>query len=92
MVADAPHVRALKVQALSELDQDVMFQMPSGTDNGVDLSLLTAVLYPHSAILEPDEPWDVDLMLTDLAAQAQVSSLFFLFCLFLLFLFSTLQP
>jgi hypothetical protein len=36
-----------------------------------DLYRLTSILYPHTALLEPDETWEVDLLLTDVAAQMQ---------------------
>jgi hypothetical protein len=71
-VADAPHARARTVQSLTELDSDAMFALPSAAaqgSEGIDFALLSSVLYPQAVLLEADEPWDVDTLLSDLATQ-----------------------
>lgn len=49
-VAEAPNVRSNRVQALQELDQQIMFQLPTATGDGIDLSLLTNALSPQEKV------------------------------------------
>lgn len=49
-VAEAPNVRTNRVQALQELDQQILFQLPSAIADGIDLSLLTAALAPQENV------------------------------------------
>jgi hypothetical protein len=49
----------------------------------VILYRLTSILYPHTALLEPDETWEVDLLLTDVAAQMQDEQVCVCVCVFI---------
>src|SRR4051794_22952388 len=62
-VAQAPNVRAQKVQALTELDSEIVNQLPTLPD-GIDMSMLTAILTPAEKLLELDHPWDYETLFT----------------------------
>ena len=68
-VADAPrNAGGRKVATLAELDGDRSsgagaLNASASRAAGVDLSLLTASLYPPSALLEADEEWDAGYLL-----------------------------
>jgi cobalamin biosynthesis protein CobT len=43
------------------------------TDAGVDLSLLSSILFPHAVLAaEVDEPWEPDTLLSELASAIQL--------------------
>jgi hypothetical protein len=68
-VADAPrNAGGRRVATLAELDGDRSsgagaLNASASRAAGVDLSLLTASLYPPSALLEADEEWDAGYLL-----------------------------
>eukprot|EP01006_Ploeotia_vitrea_P049410 TRINITY_DN67335_c7_g3_i1.p1 TRINITY_DN67335_c7_g3~~TRINITY_DN67335_c7_g3_i1.p1 ORF type:complete len:235 (-),score=119.96 TRINITY_DN67335_c7_g3_i1:120-803(-) len=67
-VAHAPEVRADRgIQSIRELDDEVM-HLPSSTEDGVDLSLLTKVLAPREQLREVDLEWDFDTLFTSLSS------------------------
>ncbi|GAB5364889.1 hypothetical protein AAMO2058_001009000 [Amorphochlora amoebiformis] len=67
-VANAPNVRLQKMQSLKELDHDIMFQLPTSLNDGVDLSMLTSTLVPQSKTIEEDEAWTFDQLFTSLSS------------------------
>lgn len=66
-VAEAPQVRDTRVQSLRELDHEIAFK--SGGEEGVDLSLLTAVLLPQEQVVEHDTPWNHDALYARIAGE-----------------------
>ncbi|GBG67610.1 hypothetical protein CBR_g740 [Chara braunii] len=66
-VAAPPRPSLPRVQTLKELDQTVQFSLPTHTETGIDLSLLTAVLLPASQIAEEDAVWSPDALLAEIA-------------------------
>lgn len=44
--------------ALAELDKDMVHNVPSMIEEGVDLSLLTSVIRPIADLIEADIGWD----------------------------------
>ena len=43
---------------LSELEKDMSLNVPSVTEDGVDISLLTSVIRPIGDLIEMDMYWD----------------------------------
>lgn len=75
-VADAPKVhRSKQVQSLEELEDEGLGRlkrhMQGSTQQGIDLTPLTACLLPEHLVVEPDEFWDKDLLLTQVASELQ---------------------
>nr|BCL66186.1 hypothetical protein [Volvox reticuliferus] len=68
VVAEAPKVRTNKVQGMEELEEDMHYKLPAMDDRDIDLSLLTGVLCSSEQVQEPDEPWDPDIILTEVAS------------------------
>ncbi|GFR43160.1 hypothetical protein Agub_g4209 [Astrephomene gubernaculifera] len=68
VVAEAPKVRTNKVQGMDELEEDMHYKLPATDDRDIDLSLLTAVLCSSEQVQEADEPWDPDIILTEVAS------------------------
>jgi len=66
-VAEAPRARNNRMQTMAELDSDQQFNLPSNTDNEVDLSLLTMVLCSSEQVVEDDAIWDTEILFTDVA-------------------------
>ena len=54
----APAPIQQKMMALAELDKDMIHNVPSMIEEGVDLSLLTSVIWPIADLIEADIPWD----------------------------------
>lgn len=48
VVAEAPKVRNNRVQGLAELDSAVPYQLPTTSEEGIDLTLLQSVLLPQN--------------------------------------------
>ena len=46
------------MMALAELDKDMVHNVPSMVEEGVDLSLLTSVVRPIADLIEADISWD----------------------------------
>ena len=57
VVAEAPQVDH-KMTNLRELNKDFALNVPSTTQDGVDISLLTSVIRPISDLIETDMQWD----------------------------------
>ncbi|EFJ40955.1 hypothetical protein VOLCADRAFT_107874 [Volvox carteri f. nagariensis] len=68
VVAEAPKVRTNKVQGIEELEEDMHFKLPAMDDRDIDLSLLTGVLCSSEQVQELDEPWDPEIILTEVAS------------------------
>jgi len=68
-VAVAPNVRANRVQPLSELDSDIVNQLPTAMADGIDLTLLQSALSPQEKVVEQDAPWDFDTLFTGVASE-----------------------
>nr|ADI46944.1 MOT41m [Volvox carteri f. nagariensis] len=68
VVAAAPKIRTNKVQGMEELEEDMHFKLPAMDDRDIDLSLLTGVLCSSDQVQELDEPWDPDIVLTEVAS------------------------
>ncbi|GIL46243.1 hypothetical protein Vafri_3271 [Volvox africanus] len=68
MVAEAPKVQTNKVQRMEELEEEMHYKLPAMDDRDIDLSLLTGVLCSLEQVQEPDEPWDSDIILTEVAS------------------------
>jgi len=68
-VAQAPNVRAHKVQALTELDEGIIGQLPAMAD--VDTSQLTAALTPLEKVSETDHAWDYETLFTAVSSEIQ---------------------
>jgi hypothetical protein len=85
-IAEAPKVRQVQqVQGLEELESEKLHRLKEYVKNKalggsyddtsqIDLSLLIANLLPESAIQEPDEEWDPELLLTAVASDLQSHS------------------
>eukprot|EP00474_Spongospora_subterranea_P005943 CRZ06401.1 hypothetical protein [Spongospora subterranea] len=59
------------IQSLDELDEQIGFQLNTNTE-GVDLSLLTRVMFSPELLNEPDVPWEMDLLLSQIASEIQI--------------------
>jgi hypothetical protein len=68
-VAEAPKVRSMRVQSMMELDQDLRFSLPAQATTGIDIGLLTSALPPQSCIEEPDEEWQFEILLQEVARE-----------------------
>jgi len=68
-VAEAPKIRNLRVSSLSELDQDIKYSLPTATEGGIDLSLLTQTLAPQTSLMEEDVEWNFDELLQEVAQE-----------------------
>ena len=47
-----------KMMGLEELEKDMVHNVPSQIEDGVDLSILTSVIRPIADLIEADIPWD----------------------------------
>ena len=47
-----------KMTNLRELNKDFALNVPSTTNDGIDISLLTSVIRPIADLIETDMPWD----------------------------------
>ena len=47
-----------KMTNLRELNKDFALNVPSTTQDGIDISLLTSVIRPIADLIETDMPWD----------------------------------
>ena len=54
----APAPVQSKMLALAELDKDMVHNVPSMIEEGVDVSLLTSVIRPIADLIEADIHWD----------------------------------
>jgi len=70
-IAAAPNVMSQKIQALSELDHEIMFQLRTATVDGLDLSLLTSALTPQEKVVDPDVTWDFESIFTQVNSEMQ---------------------
>lgn len=68
-IADAPHMRANKVQNLADLDKDVGYSLPT---TKLDLALLTQVLVSRDKITEEDVEWNFDTIFTNIASELRM--------------------
>ena len=56
-VAEPPKIDH-KMTTLKDLDKDLQLNVPSVTQEGVDISLLTSVIRPIADLIETDMQWD----------------------------------
>ena len=73
-VAEAPRARNNRMQTMAELDNDQQFNLPSNTDNEVDLSLLTMVLCSSEQVVEDDNVWEPEILFTDVASELTIEA------------------
>ena len=57
MVAEPPKLEQ-NMANLRELEKDLALNVPSITQDGVDISLLTSVIRPIADLIETDMSWD----------------------------------
>ena len=57
-VVAAPEKVDMKMTKLHELNKDFALHVPSMTQDGIDISLLTSVIRPIADLIETDMPWD----------------------------------
>ena len=57
IVAEPPSVDT-KMTNLRELNKDFALNVPSTTNDGIDISLLTSVIRPIADLIETDMQWD----------------------------------
>ena len=57
VVAEPPSIDN-KMTNLRELNKDFALNVPSTTQDGIDISLLTSVIRPIADLIETDMPWD----------------------------------
>ncbi|XP_049788750.1 intraflagellar transport protein 43 homolog isoform X1 [Schistocerca nitens] len=68
-IASTPSVNLNKVAAYKELDSDLFKHSAFGTLDNINLQLLTKSLRPENDVKEIDEPWNWDLLFTDIASE-----------------------
>lgn len=54
----APEGMQAKMVDLQTLEKDLTHNVPSKTEDGVDLSMMTCLIRPISDLIEADIPWD----------------------------------
>jgi hypothetical protein len=70
VVAEAPNVRAQRVQGLQELQEQIQFQLPSALGDGIDLSLLQSALSPPENVSgEGDVLWEFEQLFADVSSE-----------------------
>jgi len=67
-VAEAPSVAVNRVATYKELDSDLFKHAAFSTLDDIDLRLLTRCMAPESAVKEADEPWNWDVLFTDVSS------------------------
>lgn len=70
-VADAPSVAVNRVATYKELDSDLLKHVAFATLDDIDLKLLTKRMAPESALKEPDEPWNWDVVFAEVSGELQ---------------------
>ena len=55
-----------KMMGLEELEKDMVHNVPSQIEDGVDLSILTSVIRAVPDLVEPDIPWDYKSLQTEI--------------------------
>merc|ERR1712038_63463 len=68
-VADAPSVAVNRVATYKELDSDLLKHVAFATLDDIDLRLLTKRLAPESALKEPDENWNWDVVFAQVSGE-----------------------
>ena len=58
IVSDTVQVMDNKMTNLHELNKDFALNVPSVTQDGTDISLLTSVIRPIADLIETDMQWD----------------------------------
>ena len=61
-----PEAMQNKMLALAELDKDMVHNVPSIIEEGVDVSLLTSVIRPIADLIEADISWDYKSLQTEI--------------------------
>ena len=57
VIAEPPKIEQ-NMTNLRELDKDLALNVPSVTNDGIDISLLTSVIRPIADLIETDMQWD----------------------------------
>jgi len=70
-VADAPSVAVNRVATFKELDNDLLKHVAFATLDDIDLKLLTKRMAPESALREPDNPWNWDVIFAEVSGELQ---------------------
>ncbi|GAQ80924.1 hypothetical protein KFL_000660190 [Klebsormidium nitens] len=73
-VAAPPKQSGLRVQTIRELDRSAHYSLPSTSDTGIDLSLLTSVLCPPAQVAEEDTVWTAEFLLTELQLESNAET------------------
>merc|ERR1712156_1247500 len=68
-VADAPSVAVNRVATYKELDNDLLKHVAFATLDDIDLKLLTKRMAPESALKEPDDPWNWDVVFAEVSGE-----------------------
>merc|ERR1719384_2748525 len=68
-VADAPSVAVNRGATYKELDSDLLKNVAFATLDDIDLRLLTKCLAPESALKEPDENWNWDVIFAQVSGK-----------------------
>merc|ERR1712150_29765 len=68
-VADAPSVAVNRVATYKELDSDLLKHIAFATLDDIDLKLLTKRMAPESALKEPDDPWNWDVVFAEVSGE-----------------------
>jgi hypothetical protein len=68
-VADAPSMQA-RIQTLGELNKEDVFQLPKSND-GLDFSAFSAVLFSPEELGEKDEVWDHGLLFSSVMSEIE---------------------
>ncbi|KAL0267436.1 UNVERIFIED_CONTAM: hypothetical protein PYX00_009709 [Menopon gallinae] len=64
-IAKAPLIGVNRVVSYKELENDLLKHTAFANLEEVNLRILTNHLYPESALVEPDEPWTKDSLLSE---------------------------
>jgi len=71
LTVDAPIITSGLVQTIGELNEQFRRELPSASNDGIDLSVLTSVLAPPEQVHEPDVVWDFDSVFSSLTFEHQ---------------------
>ena len=60
-----------RVATYKELDSDLLKHVAFATLDDIDLRLLTLRMWPESALKEPDETWNFDVIFAEVSSELQ---------------------
>lgn len=68
-VAAAPSLKSSRVPNIKELDALIEMSLPSASQVGADLTVLSSFLTPPAQVQDADTPWDVEQELAAIASE-----------------------